>query len=242
MPEIDHPLSRKFVEVNQPLFHTTSLSDFARYCRIGSVVSEVGKKLGTLGDPGDGFWNGEVRAPVADGPITLVFNCDVFRFMLEITACVSEGLKTSLIIKDPDSLYEGKLLRPEYFGTEIFTSNQKFPLQLLKYVLVDPVVVDGKELRDWVLEVCEMEHSGLFRPQKIVRRRCNRDASIVSQLLESVKSMRGKVTPSDIDQISMNDGPLSQWLTSLDEPNQKDLRRWLADFYGGTAAFIESGW
>lgn len=223
----------------------------------GFFSDEVDKELGVwertfgnLNDFGRYFWQFEAAAPNAYGPITLVLGKQCWNALSDIkitkrtiTAEENEEISASQIddvYEYVDGIYR---LRAGFTAAEVSASNTRISFEHLAYILVDPLKVAGKPLREHVLAaLTETQCFGEFVTEKeVIERRvyCAAQEARIEQLLAWSRTLGGKLI--DTNEPLQNTLPfeLVEWFESLEDWKRRILASWLTYIFNGTLKWIE---
>lgn len=249
---------RDFVEYcrQRSILARSVLADsFGDYTRFFSdeVDKELGvweRTFGNLNDFGRYFWQFEAATPNAYGPITIVLGrqfwdglSDIKITKRTITADENELLSAAQIddaYEYVDGVYR---LRAGFTATEVSASNPRISLEYLAYILVDPLIVAGKPLREHVLAALEETAclGEVATAKQVIERRvyCDPQEARIEHLLAWSRTLGGRLI--DANEPLQNTLPpeLAEWFDSLEEWKQRILASWLTYTFNGTLRWLE---
>lgn len=218
-----------------------------------NVDRELGvwnRTFGNLNDFGRYFWQFEAAAPNAYGPITFVLGKQCWDSLTDmqltkktITATENEQIASA----DIDNAYEFVdgvyRLRQGYTGLEVSSSNSHISLDSLAYILIDPIKVAGKPLRDHVITT--LKNTGclgnIVTEKQVIERRiyCEPQIARSGLLLDWSRTLAGRLINANEPLENTLPPHLTEWFTGLEVWKQRILASWLTYTFNGTLRWLE---
>ncbi|MDX2109084.1 MAG: hypothetical protein SFY80_02470 [Verrucomicrobiota bacterium] len=271
-------IAQKLHSKSALFYHAVNLIDFKTYWREQAILSRAelsniepeytrffsddtdreievfDRTFGNLNDLGKYIAKYKSATPNCYGPITLVFNQDVWATMEDIVIT-----KNTITSANPHRITEEELdlvyslskgrywLNRGYTACEVSSSSSKIPFTHLAYIIVDPLVVNAKSLRQYIWE----EINAWQAPEKKfyvsagrLRERSLADIQVpdlYGKLASWAEKLEGRliVANEPLDNTVPED--LVEWFSALADWKRRILASWLTYTYNGTIRPIQRG-
>ena len=201
--------------------------------------------FGNLNDFGQYFWKFERAVPNAYGTITIILGegcwdsfSDINITKKTITAKESEVLSATQIddaFECVDNVYR---LKKGFTGAEVSVSNSCISLDCLANILVDPLTVADKTLREHVLSVLEKTEclDKIVTERQVIEREifCKPQKSRIEHLLTWSRMLEGRLIHKNEPLQKTLPSELAEWFESLEEWKKRILASWLTYTFNGT--------
>lgn len=230
-------------------------TNFEGYTRFFSddVDKELGvweRTFGNLNDFGRYFWQFEAATPNAYGPITIVLGkrcwdtlSDIKITKKTITAEENELLSAAQVDEAYEYVDGVYRLKKGFTATEVSACNPRISLEYLAYILVDPLTVAGKPLREHVLATLEETKclGEVATEKQVIERRvyCHPQEARIEHLLTWARALSGRLIDENEPLTNTLPAELAEWFNGLEDWKQRILASWLTYTFNGTLRWLE---
>jgi hypothetical protein len=222
--------------------------DFTRFFTDGKDkdIGVWNRSFGNLQNFSGRFWTFEDAVPNAYGPITIVLNSGCWDALADLT------VMKRTITKDDNRVIEAEALdgafersakgqsnlAKGYRGIEVSASDSAITWDQLAYILVDPINLEGKSLRDHVVEA--MNATGCLGDRitenQVLEQKVQQQGQHgrMTQLISWSRNLAGRLLEHNEPLERSLPAELENWFGGLNATKKSIMASWLTYTYNGT--------